>query len=115
MISKRNHLHYIVPFFINNSPPPRQLLNTKYLGRILIEQITEFQLRKPGPLGRTCTPITVFFYVKIKISKRTSSSGLLFIAKVLQEAMHLTSSYLGQITYNQNLTLKCKILNVSWT
>ena len=32
-----------------------------------------------------------------------------------QETMHLTSPYLDQITYNQNLTPKCQMLNVFWT
>ena len=30
----------------------------KQLRKMLIEQITEFQLRGPGHPGRTCTPIT---------------------------------------------------------
>ena len=34
-----------------------------------IEQIIEFELRGPGPPGRTCTPITGCFYEKTKISK----------------------------------------------
>ena len=28
------------------------------IGEMLIEQIIEFELRGPGPSGRTCTPIT---------------------------------------------------------
>ena len=35
---------------------------------MLIEQIIEHQLRGPGPPGRTCTPITDYFYDKTKIS-----------------------------------------------
>ena len=34
---------------------------------MLIEQIIEFQLRGPGPPGRTCTPITGKLHDKIKI------------------------------------------------
>ena len=48
-------------------------------------------------------------------SRRKSSSGLLFTAKILQEAMCLTYPYMDQITYNQNFTPQCKILNVFWT
>ena len=36
---------------------------------MLIEQIIEFKLRRPGPLNRTCTPTTGYFHVKTKISK----------------------------------------------
>ena len=36
---------------------------------MLIEQISEFKLRVPGPFSRTCTPKTGYFYDKIKISK----------------------------------------------
>ena len=58
MFSKCNLL-----FFNNDSPPPCQFLHTKYffkkwLGKMLIEQIIEFQLKGPGSPGRTCTPKT---------------------------------------------------------
>ena len=36
---------------------------------MLIEQIIEFELREPGPPGRTCTPTTGYFYDKTKMSK----------------------------------------------
>ena len=36
---------------------------------MLIEQITEFKLRRPGPIGRTCTSTTGYSYEKTKISK----------------------------------------------
>ena len=34
---------------------------------MLIEQIIEFELRRPGPPGSTCTPITGCFQDKTKI------------------------------------------------
>ena len=34
---------------------------------MLIEPIIEFELRGPGPPGRTFTPITVYFHDKTKI------------------------------------------------
>ena len=37
---------------------------------MLIEQIIEFELRGPGPPGRTCTPTTGYFYDKTKISAK---------------------------------------------
>ena len=36
---------------------------------MLIEQIAEFQLIRPGPPGRKNTPITGYFHDKTKISK----------------------------------------------
>ena len=36
---------------------------------MLIEQIIEFKLRGFGPLDRTCSPTTGYFYVKTKIRK----------------------------------------------
>ena len=34
---------------------------------MLIEQIIKFDLREPGPLCRTCTPVTGYFNDKTKI------------------------------------------------
>ena len=36
---------------------------------MLIQQIIEFELRGPGPPGRTCTPTNDYFHNKTKISK----------------------------------------------
>ena len=74
---------------------------------MLIEQITKFQLRGSGSPVRTCDPLTSNFYDTIK-----SLSGLLFTAKLLQEAMYLTSPCLGQIT---KFNSKFKHLKVFWT
>ena len=60
---------------------------------MLVEQ--NFELRRPGPPGRICTPTTGCFHDMRKISKGKSSSGLLFTARMLQEAMYFTSPYLG--------------------
>ena len=62
---------------------------------MLIEQIIEFELRWPGPPGRTCTPTIGCFDDKTKFSL----SGLLFITKILHEVIYLTFFYFGQITY----------------
>ena len=67
---------------------------------MLIEQI--FELREPG---RLCTPITGCFHNKAIsltiISKENVFDWIytVFTAKILQEAMHFTSLYLGHITY----------------
>ena len=60
---------------------------------MLIEQVIEFKLMGPGPPGRACTSTTGYFHDKTK-----SSRGSLFTVKILQEAMHLTSPHLNQIT-----------------
>ena len=77
---------------------------------MLIEQIIKFELRGLGLPGHIYTPTTAYFYDKTKISKKKSSSGLLFTAKILQEAMYLAfSTWAKSVT---NLTPKCKILKV---
>ena len=90
-------------FFNNNSTPPRQFLcneillkKISYSKGMLIEQI--FKLRWPGPPGRICVPITSCFHDKTIISKQNTQLHC-YTAKILQEAMYLTSPYLGQITY----------------
>ena len=50
-------------FFNSNTSSPCQFLRTKYFkkissGKLLIEQIIEFELKGPGPPGRTCNSIT---------------------------------------------------------
>ena len=82
---------------------------------MLIEQIIEFQSRGPGPPDCTCTPTTGYFHDKTKISRKIFEWIIIYCQIILQEATHLTSPYLGQITHLQNLTPKYKILNVLWT
>ena len=38
--------------------------------------IIEFEMRRPGPPGRICTPTTVYFYDKTKISKENPEALL---------------------------------------
>ena len=64
---------------------------------MLIEQIIEFELRGMGPLDRTCTPTTGYFYVKTKISKENPLADYYLVLK-----------------YLQNLTPKCETINVFW-
>ena len=63
---------------------------------MLIEQIIEFEWRGLGPLA---VHTSLLLQLLIFIKKTKPSRGLLFTAKILQEAMCLTSLYLGQITY----------------
>ena len=46
-----------------------KILLKKLARKMLIEQIIKFQLREPGPLGRSCTRITGCFHGKTKISE----------------------------------------------
>ena len=39
---------------------------------MLIEQIIEFELREPGPPGRTCTPKTGYFHNNANISRENT-------------------------------------------
>ena len=65
---------------------------------MLIEQIIEFELRGPGPPGRTCTFTAGYFHSKPKISKKNLLRQVLFTSKIFQEAMYVTSPYVDQIT-----------------
>ena len=68
---------------------------------MLVEQNIEFEWRGPGPPGRTFTPITGEFNDKTKISKKDLQVNYYLLLKVLQQAMFLTSLYLGQIYHLQ--------------
>ena len=105
-------------FFNNNSPPPCQFLCNKILLKklatvrgMLIEEI--FELRGPGPPGRICSSITGCFHDKTIISKENLRLDWYFLLNYCRRQCTLLSHYLGQIT--QNLTQKCKLLNVFWT
>ena len=61
---------------------------------MLIGQITEFQLKRPGPFGRTCTFVTGKLHDKTKILKENLRVDYYLLLKyVLQEAICLTSPY----------------------
>ena len=60
MVRRRLCVTIYCTIFNNNSPSPRQFLLDKILKKklargMLIERITEFGLRKPGPPSRACT------------------------------------------------------------
>ena len=71
MVSKCNHLLYhfqsqfiaTLPVLLN-----KIVLKKKSARKMLIEEIINFELRGPGPPGRTCTPTAGYFYDKTKIS-----------------------------------------------
>ena len=60
---------------------------------MLIDQVIEFELREPGPSGRTCAYTTGYFHDMTKQKSLTNIIEwiiLLFTAKMLLEAMYLT-------------------------
>ena len=68
---------------------------------MLTEQNIEFQLRDPGAPWPYMYSNNWLISRQNKNLERKSSSGLLFIAKILQEAVFLASPFVGQkITYN---------------
>ena len=66
----------------------------------MVEQIIELQLRGPGPLGQTCTPITSYFHDKTKISPENLPVDCYLLLKCCRRQCTLLFPYLDQITYN---------------
>ena len=81
---------------------------------MLIEQIFGFELRGPGPPSRRlkCTPATDYFCDKTKISKKNVRVDYYLLLQYCTSQCILLSPTWAKL---QNLTLKCKILNVFWT
>ena len=78
---------------------------------MLIKQI--YELRGPRPPGRICTPKTGCFYDKTIISKENILLDCYLLRKCCRRQCTLLS--LPRPNHVQNLTPKCKILNVFWT
>ena len=85
---------------------------------MLIIQIIEFELRGRGPpkfsntFTRTCIRTTDYFYEKTKIFKENLQVDYCSLLKYSKRQCILisrTGSY-----HLQNLTPKCKILNLFW-
>ena len=78
---------------------------------MLIEQV--FELRGPELPGRICTPIAGCFHDKTIISKENFRVDCYLPLKYCRRQCILLP--LPGPNHLQNLTLKCKILNVFWT
>ena len=50
--------HFSVTIHLHHASFYAQRTLKKLAGEMLIKQIIEFELKGPGPPGRTCTPIT---------------------------------------------------------
>ena len=69
---------------------------------MLIEQIIEFEVKEPGPPGRTCTYTTGYFHDMIKQKSLRNIVEwiiLLLLLKYCKRQSTLLSPTLGQITY----------------
>ena len=66
---------------------------------MLIDQIIEYKLKRPAPPWPYMYSYEWLISWQNKNLQGISSSGLLFTAIILHEAMHLYFPYLGQITY----------------
>ena len=101
-------------FFNYNSPPPHQFLCNKILLKKLATvrgMLTEqsFKLRRPG---RICTPITGCFHDKAIIATQNFRLDCYLLLKYCRRQCTLVP--LHGPNHLQNLTPKCKILNVFW-
>ena len=82
---------------------------------MLIEQIIKFELSEPGP-GRLCTRRkTGYFYDKTTISKANLGVNYYLLAAKNIAGGIASCFTLPGPSHLQNLTKKCKILNVFWT
>ena len=78
---------------------------------MFIELIIEFELRSPGPPGRTCNAKTGYFQGKTKIfNENKSSSELLLTAKYIAGGNEV---YLAFLHLDQVFIEKCNVLNVN--
>ena len=68
---------------------------------MLIEHIIKHQFRGPWPPGRTCTPITGYFYDKTKISKENLPVDYYLLRKCCKEQCTLLPP-----TWTKSLTIK---------
>ena len=81
---------------------------------MLIEQIIEFELKGPGPPGRTCTPLTGELHDKTKTSKENLRVDYYLLLKYWRQCALLTSIWTKSLTI-KILHHNAKILNVFWT
>ena len=89
-------------FFNNNSPPPRQFLCNLLLKKIGYSKgnahSTKFWIEKAWIPWPCMYSYNWLFSWQNNNRQGKISSGLLFTAEILQEAMYFTSPYMGQIT-----------------
>ena len=84
---------------------------------MLFEQFIEFEVRGPGPPGRTCTSTAGNFYDKTKTSLKYLRVDYYLVLKYFRMQRRPTLQYFSLPRPNrlQNLTLYARLLNVFWT
>ena len=109
--------HLFVPTWNNNLPPSRKFLRDKKLLKKKLDREnaywTNYWIWIEGALapGRTCTPKTGYFHDKTKISLANLRVNYYLPLKLGNVRCFLSSGP----SHLQNLTQKCKVLNVSWS
>ena len=88
-------------------------LKKNQLDEMLIEQIIEFELKKPGPPGRKCSSTTGYFHDKQKSLSNIFEWIIFYL--LLKFCSRRCTLHPPTWTKLQNLTPKCNILNVYWT
>ena len=103
---------------LNNKPSPILSVFTRQnafekalLGEMLIEQIIDFESRVPGPLV-----VHIFLKQVIFMTKQKSLKANLRVHYLMLKCCRKQCTLIS-LTWakSQNLTPKCKILNVFWT
>ena len=81
---------------------------------MFIEQIIEFELRGPGPSGRTCNAKTGYFHGKKKISKKNKPSceSLLTAEYVYCKRQYIFFPFAWTKSVTK-FVKKCYVLNVN--
>ena len=108
MVSKRNYLlfHFSITIYLHLASFYATILYSTFENKSARGNAhwTNYWLwiEGLGPTGRTCTPTTGYFHDKTKIFKEyLQVDYLLLAAKILQEAINITSPYLRQLNHLQ--------------
>ena len=76
---------------------------------MLFEQIIEFQLKEPGPPGRTCTPITGSLHDKTKTLKENFRVDYYLLLKYCRRQCALLTP-----TWTKSLAIKILLHNAKF-
>ena len=65
---------------------------------MLIEQIIEFELRGPGPAGRTYTPMTAYFHDQTKMCRENLRVDYILLKYCRRQCALLTPTWAKSLT-----------------
>ena len=100
--SKNVLYHFLITIFFHLDSFYAKKYFKKKLGFMFIEQILKFELKEPGPTGRLT-----------KKSLRKISEGIIYCQNIAR--CNVPHFPVPGPNHLQNLTPKCKILNLLWT